>query len=156
MVVPPDYYCVHIHASSYRRNYLDLDPTYRDAYGLRLPRMTFDWNNNELRMMNYLNERCTEIARAFDGSGLGARTRARISVSRGIREQTTLEAPGWLSDPSTSVVSKYLQSWDVSNLFVVGGSAFPASGPTETIGMLARWAADAIKENYVCSPGSLV
>ena len=44
------------------------------------------------------------------------------------------------SDPSTSVVNKYLQSWDVSNLFVVGGSAFPqnpANGPTETIGMLA-------------------
>ena len=36
---------------------------------------------------------------------------------------------------STSVVNKYLQSWDVSNLFVVGGSAFPqnpANGPTET------------------------
>ena len=53
------------------------------------------------------------------------------------------------TDPSTSVVNKYLQSWDVSNLFVVGGSAFPqnaAQGPTATIGMLACWAADAIKE----------
>jgi gluconate 2-dehydrogenase alpha chain len=42
---------------------------------------------------------------------------------------------------------------------VVGGSAFPqnpANGPTETIGMLACWTADAIKENYVRSPGSLV
>ena len=63
------------------------------------------------------------------------------------------------SDPSTSVVNKYLQSWDVSNLFVVGGSAFPqnpANGPTETIGMLACWAADAIKDSYVRSPGALV
>jgi gluconate 2-dehydrogenase alpha chain len=62
------------------------------------------------------------------------------------------------SDPSTSVVNKYLQSWDFSNLFVVGGSAFPqnpANGPTETIGMLACWAADAIKD-YVRSPDSLV
>jgi gluconate 2-dehydrogenase alpha chain len=62
-------------------------------------------------------------------------------------------------DPSTSVVNKYLQSWDVSNLFVVGGSAFPqqpANGPTETIGMLACWAADAIKESYVRNPGPLV
>jgi gluconate 2-dehydrogenase alpha chain len=61
------------------------------------------------------------------------------------------------SDPSTSVVNRYLQSWDVSNLSVVGGSAFPqnpANGPTETIGMLACWAADAIKENYVrCERG---
>ena len=27
--------------------------------------------------------------------------------------------------PATSVVNKYLQSWDAHNVFVVGGSAFP-------------------------------
>jgi gluconate 2-dehydrogenase alpha chain len=61
--------------------------------------------------------------------------------------------------PLVSVVNKYLQWWDVSNLFVVGGSAFPqqpANGPTETIGMLACWAADAIKESDLRNPGSLV
>jgi len=39
-----------------------------------------------------------------------------------------------------------------------GRSAFPqqpANGPTETIGMLACWAADAIKD-YVRNPASLV
>ena len=44
------------------------------------------------------------------------------------------------SNPSTSVVYKYLQSWDVSNLFVAGGSVFPrnpANGPVEAIGMQA-------------------
>jgi gluconate 2-dehydrogenase alpha chain len=63
------------------------------------------------------------------------------------------------TDPSTSVVNKYCQSWDVPNLFVVGGSAFPqnpAQGPTETIGMLACWAADGIKENYIPKPGPIV
>jgi gluconate 2-dehydrogenase alpha chain len=63
------------------------------------------------------------------------------------------------TDPSTSVVNKYLQSWDVSNLFVVGGSAFPqnaAQGPTATIGMLACWAADGIKESYIRKPGPMV
>ena len=58
----------------------------------------------------------------------------------------------------TCFVRAGLQSWDVSNLFVVGGSAFPqnpANGPTETIGMLACWAADAIKD-YVRNPASLV
>jgi len=28
--------------------------------------MTFDWNDNDLRMMKYLNERCTEIGRALN------------------------------------------------------------------------------------------
>lgn len=63
------------------------------------------------------------------------------------------------SDPSISVINKYLQSWDVPNVFVVGGSAFPqnpATSPTETIGMLACWAADAIKDNYLRRPGQLM
>ena len=41
-------------------------------------------------------------------------------------------------------------------MFVVGGSAFPqngAQGPTETIGMLACWAADGLKEVYLKKPG---
>jgi gluconate 2-dehydrogenase alpha chain len=38
-------------------------------------------------------------------------------------------------DPATSVVKKYVQSWSVSNLLVVGGSAFPQQ--PATIGMLA-------------------
>ena len=45
------------------------------------------------------------------------------------------------------------------NVFVVGGSAFPqnpAQGPTETIGMLACWAADGIKENYIPKPGPMM
>jgi gluconate 2-dehydrogenase alpha chain len=60
------------------------------------------------------------------------------------------------ADPATSAVNRYMQSWDVPNLFVVGGSAFPqnpAQGPTETIGMLACWAADNMKEIYLKQPG---
>lgn len=28
-------------------------------------------------------------------------------------------------DPKTSAVNRYLQSWDVHNVFVIGASAFP-------------------------------
>ena len=110
-------------------------------------------------MMEYMNARCTEIARALGGSRLGGKSKGtKFSI---VGYQSTHNVGGAVmgDDPSTSVVNKYLQSWDVSNLFVVGGSAFPqqpANGPTETIGMLACWAADAIKENYVKRPGRLV
>jgi choline dehydrogenase-like flavoprotein len=144
---------------SYRHNYLDLDPTYKDAYGLPLLRMTFDWNDNELRMMKYIDERCAEIGRAMNGSRLGGKTKGTHFGLVGYQSTHNVGGAVMGSDPSTSVVNKYLQSWDVSNLFVVGGSAFPqnpANGPTETIGMLACWAADAIKDNYVRRPGALV
>src|SRR5579872_3796344 len=35
---------------SYRTNYLDMDPTYKDSYGLPLLRLTFDYHDNERKM----------------------------------------------------------------------------------------------------------
>jgi len=61
--------------------------------------------------------------------------------------------------PANSVVNKYMQSWEVPNLFVVGASAFPqiaAYNPTGTVGALAYYAADAIKTTYLKNPGPLV
>jgi gluconate 2-dehydrogenase alpha chain len=63
------------------------------------------------------------------------------------------------ADPTTSAVNRYLQSWDVSNLFVLGASAFPQNAgynPTLTVGALAYWAADAIRNKYLKNPGRLV
>src|SRR5205807_1013454 len=42
---------------SYRGNYLDLDRTYRDAYGLPLLRMTFDRRDNETKMSDWLTNK---------------------------------------------------------------------------------------------------
>ena len=45
-------------------------------------------------------------------------------------------------DPATSVVNRYLQSWDVDNVFVIGASNFPQNAsynPTDTVGALAYW-----------------
>jgi gluconate 2-dehydrogenase alpha chain len=63
------------------------------------------------------------------------------------------------ADPKTSAVNKYLQSWDVPNVFVIGASAFPQNAgynPTGTVGALAYFAADAIINKYLKAPGPLV
>ena len=60
------------------------------------------------------------------------------------------------SSPGNSAVNKYLQSWDVPNVFVIGASAFPhnsAYNPTGPVGALAYWTADAIKQRYRQRPG---
>jgi gluconate 2-dehydrogenase alpha chain len=153
-------FAISIHGScqSYRQNYLDLDPTYKDANGLPLLRMTFDWHKNEQKMLAFMYEKITEIAKAMNPSRHAAHhIPTKYSI---IPYQSTHNMGGAVmgADPATSVVNKYLQSWDVPNLFVVGGSAFPhnaAQGPTETIGMLACWAADGIKENYLKRPGPM-
>jgi len=152
---------LNIHGSSVavRSNYLDLDPTYLDAWGLPLLRMTFDFPENDLKMSAYLTERAAEIGRAMGGRQVSASPRkGPYDITK---YQTTHNTGGTVmgADPSTSVVNPFLQSWDVSNLFVIGASNFPQNAsynPTDTVGALAYRAAEAIVGRYLKSPGPLV
>lgn len=143
---------------SHRNNYLDLDPTYRDVYGRPLLRMTFDFTDNEHRMSDYLTDRATELARAMKPSSI------KVNKRKGSWDiepyQTTHNTGGAImgTDPGTSAVNRYLQSWDVPNLFVMGACAFPQNpgyNPTGTVAALAYHAADAIRQRYIKSPGML-
>jgi len=63
------------------------------------------------------------------------------------------------ADRKTSALNRYLQSWDVPNLFVMGATAFPQNAgynPTGTLSALAYWSADAIRHQYLKAPGPLV
>jgi len=74
--------------------------------------------------------------------------------------QTTHNTGGAImgADPATSVVNRYLQCWDVPNVFVQGACLFPQNAgynPTGTVGALAFWGADALRQ-YVRQPRALV
>jgi gluconate 2-dehydrogenase alpha chain len=150
-----------IHGSSVatRSNYLDLDPTYKDAWGLPLLRMTFDFPENDLKLSRYITQKALAIGKAMGGQQVAGEAR---SGPYDITEyQTTHNTGGTVmgSDPSNSVVNSYLQSWDVSNVFVIGASNFPQNAsynPTDTVGALAYRAAGAIVNRYLKSPGPLV
>jgi gluconate 2-dehydrogenase alpha chain len=152
---------LNVHGSSVanRRNYLDLDPTYKDAWGQPLLRMTYDFPDNDLRMSAFVTQKALEVGRAMGGQVVaGGPRKGPYTVTQ---YQTTHNTGGTVmgNDRSTSVVNRYLQSWDVPNLFVIGASAFPQNAsynPTDTVGALAYWAADAIVRQYLKSPGPLV
>ena len=150
---------VHGSSMAHRGNYLDLDPTYRDAWGLPLLRITFDFPENDLRLSKYVTSRALQIGRAM--GGLQVAGSARQGPYTTTQYQTTHNTGGTVMgmDPETSVVNRYLQSWDVPNVFVIGASNFPQNAsynPTDTVGALAYWAADAIVNHYLGSPGPLV
>jgi gluconate 2-dehydrogenase alpha chain len=143
---------------SHRGNYLDLDPTYRDVYGRPLLRMTFDFTDNEHRMSDYITDKAAEIGKAMKPREI------KVNRRKGswdvVPYQTTHNTGGAImgTDPKTSAVNRYLQSWDVTNLFVVGANAFPQNpgyNPTGTVAALAYWCADAIRNRYLKSPGLL-
>ncbi|KIT17067.1 GMC family oxidoreductase [Jannaschia aquimarina] len=151
---------INVHASvqSYRGNYLDLDPTYRDAYGRPLLRMTFDFPDNEQRMMRFLMDRAEEIAREMGASQVranGLKVPYDITVY-----QTTHNVGGTAmgADPGTSVVNTALQHWDAHNLFVLGGSVFPQNvgvNPTPTIAALAYHSLGRLTGEYLSDPRPL-
>ncbi len=150
---------VHGSSSASPKNFLDLDPTYRDAWGLPLLRITFDFPPNDLKMSEYITGKALDIARAMGGKQVGGGPRKGPYTV--VQYQTTHNTGGTVmgTDPSTSVVNPYLQSWDVPNVFVVGASNFPQNAsynPTDTVGALAYRAADAIVNRWAKQPGPLV
>jgi gluconate 2-dehydrogenase alpha chain len=152
---------INVHGSSVavRQNYLDLDPTYKDAWGLPLLRMTFDFPENDVKMSAYITDKAAAIGRAMGGQQVaGSPRKAPYTTTQ---YQTTHNTGGAVmgADPSTSVVNRYLQSWDVHNVFVMGASAYPQNAsynPTGTLGALIYWSAAALVGEYLKSPGPLV
>jgi gluconate 2-dehydrogenase alpha chain len=150
-----------VHGSfySYRDIYLDLDPTYRDRFGRPLMRMTIDFHDNEIKQNAFLTDRFADIIKAMGANQVVKQYRK--APYDATQYQTTHVCGGAVmgADRPTSAVNRYLQSWDVPNLFVLGASSYPQNAgynPTGTLCALAFWSAAAIRNQYLKNPGPLV
>jgi gluconate 2-dehydrogenase alpha chain len=134
---------------------IDLDPNVRDTWGLPAPRLTYDWRRpNERARVEFIQNKMVEIGRAMGASQVW--TGPLGPGSPGAHHQGGTRMG---SDPKTSVVNRYGQSWDIPNLFILGSSTHPTmSGfnPTLTIQALAFMSADAIVNRYKKNPGPLI
>lgn len=145
---------------SYRDNYLDLDPTYKDVYGQPLLRMTFDWKANDIAMTQFTTGKLQTIAKAMGPREMKVNMR-KTGDHYDLRVYQSTHNTGGApmgADPATSTVNPFLQTWDVPNVFVMGASAFPQNfgyNPTGMVAALAYWSANAIRERYLKSPGAL-
>ena len=141
-----------------RYNHYDLDPTYKNVFGQPLLRLTYNFLENDKKVVGFIGQKAAEIARRLNPTSMNAPgTLGDYSI---VPYQSTHNTGGAImgSSPRDSAVNRYLQSWDVSNVFVLGASAFPhnsAYNPTGPVGALAYWTADAIKTRYRQRPGLL-
>ncbi len=150
-----------IHGSStpHPNNYIGLDDTYTDAFGQPLGMITFDFPNNDRLMSNHVTQKAADIGHAMGGTQVSVGwLDEHYSI---VPYQTTHNTGGAImgTDPTRSVVNRFLQSWDLHNLWVIGASAYPQNAgynPTGTLGALAYWAADALINKYMPDPGPLV
>ncbi|MFZ3120402.1 MAG: GMC family oxidoreductase [Variovorax sp.] len=145
---------------AYRDNYLDLDPTYKDAFGQPLLRMTFDWKDNDMAMTAFIGTKVEQIAKAMGPRHISMGFKKKGDHYDVRPYQSTHNTGGAImgTDPATSAINRYLQTWDVPNVFVMGASAFPQNfgyNPTAVVGALAYWSAKAIRETYLKNPGAL-
>jgi gluconate 2-dehydrogenase alpha chain len=150
---------VHGSMYSYRDAYLDLDPTYKDRFNRPLVRITMDFHDNELKQNAFLTDKFAEIFQAMGAQQVVKKYRkGPYDITD---YQTTHLCGGAImgTDPKLSAVNRYLQSWDVPNLFIMGASGFPQNAgynPTGTLAALAYWSAAAIRGQYLKRPGPLV
>jgi gluconate 2-dehydrogenase alpha chain len=143
---------------AYRGNYLDLDPTYKNAFGQPMMRLTFDWGPHEHKYSDFAATKIEQLAKALNPKSYVIN---KVSDHYNIVPyQSTHNTGGAIigTDPSTSAVNGYQQVWDVPNVFSIGASSFPQNAsynPTGTVGALAYRTADAIVKRYIKNPGLL-
>ena len=136
----------------HKENYLSLDPTYKDAYGMPLLRITYNWTNQDRALMSFFEKKAYDIASNLEGVEYvtGSHGITNYSV---VPYQSTHNTGGTTmgASPDHSVVNNYLQHWDAHNLFVVSAGNFQHNSgynPTDTVGALAYRAAEGIVKYY--------
>ncbi|EMR06250.1 Gluconate 2-dehydrogenase flavoprotein precursor [Bhargavaea cecembensis DSE10] len=142
----------------HRDNYLTLDPTYKDAYGVPLLQLTYNFTDQDRALHKFITEKAVEIMEEMGAKQtVGSNPISDYDI---VPYQTTHNTGGTImgADPATSVVNNYLQHWEMENLFVVGAGNFAHNGgynPTGTVGALAYRCAEGVIK-YSKEGGSLV
>lgn len=133
-----------------RGRYMDLDPTYRDAWGDPLLRITFNWSPNEHQIVNVAGSKLEDVL-ARTGADMLDVTKTLGRYYDTTSYQNSHASGGTImgTDPATSVVDRDLQCWDAQGLWIVGASTFPtnpAPNPTPTVCALAFRLADRLNK----------
>jgi choline dehydrogenase-like flavoprotein len=123
-------------------NRVEVDETRLDAYGVPLPRIVFNYGENERRMLAEMYDTAGEILHRAKAEVVYLQRGAHDIPGNSIHEHGTCRMG---LDPKISALNAYCQMHDVKNLWVVDGSAFPSAtekNPTLTILALAWRATD--------------
>lgn len=131
----------------YHANFIDLDPTQRDAFGDPVARVTYKLYENEHAMAAFLEEKLTAMHKGMGASRIWTAVKAPTSpVFSHVYGGTRMG-----SDPATSVVDHHCMAHEVPNLAILGGSCFPTSSgrnPTETIQAISWRSAEHIARTF--------
>jgi choline dehydrogenase-like flavoprotein len=110
-----------------------------DQYGLKIPRITYSWYDNDKKLINHALSQMQMSMEAIGATDIFQQTEDANHLAGTARM-------GF--DRETSVVNSDCRSWDIPNLWVCDGSVFPTTGgvnPSLTIQAIALRTAERIK-----------
>jgi glucoside 3-dehydrogenase (cytochrome c) catalytic subunit len=116
----------------YWDNFVEIDPTLVDAYGIPALRFHVTHRDNELALIRDSAKSAAEMLEAAGAKNV--KTWLRPTGPGRIRHEVGVARMG--ENPKTSVLNQFQQSHDIKNLFVMDASAFPSNpceNPTLTI-----------------------
>jgi choline dehydrogenase-like flavoprotein len=126
-----------------RENRVSLDETIADAWGIPVLKIEYARSANELAMAEDILASAEEVAR-IAGFEVILRSMTPILPGASVHELGTARMG---RDPNQSVLDPWCRVWEVPNLYVTDGAAFPSAGcqnPTLTIMALTSRACDDI------------
>lgn len=130
---PVSFYC-QIPSLPSPGNFVDLDPELKDAYGIPVARVHFQWGPNELLMWEHARRTTAEVIAAAGGEQWGA-GKEPYTPGWSLHETGTLRMG---DDPKRFVTNRFGQCHDVANLFACDASVFlGCSDKTTTLSILA-------------------
>ena len=129
--------------------FISLDPHHKDRYGMPVGKLRIQGHPQDVKVGQYLAEKCEAVLEEMGAKNIYS---AISSVPT-----PNLIAGGcrFGNDPKTSVLNRYCQAHDVSNLFVADASFMPTGGSvayTWTIYANALRVADYIVKTMRSSP----
>ncbi len=121
-------------------SFAELDPDVKDKWGIPVLRWHWKWSDHELNMATHATKTFAAIIEAMGGTVRGTVKTGKDAIDFG--GSIIHEVGGALmgADPKKSVCNAWNQTWDVNNLILSDGTAFPSNAdknPTLTIMALA-------------------
>lgn len=130
----------------YESNYLDLDPVVKDPLGYPVLRITADYQANERRIHDFVQDRMEQWYRAAGAIAIQRNPIGSMGPSTHTYGGTRMG-----DSAETNVVNRWGIAHEVPNLGLLGGSVMGTSGarnPTLTLQALAWRTADHVVKNW--------
>ena len=130
-----------------KENYVELDKTKKDAWGIPALKINAGWSDNEKALWHDGVQQAVEMLEASGARNV--KPHGEFSVPGACIHEIGTARMG--NDPKSSVLNKHNQLWDVENVFVTDGAAWVSSGcanPTLTMMAITVRACDYIAKEY--------